>query len=350
MSAESSSARPMRFDVTKHVSDGGGGSISGALQLASILISVGILLGFIASYVSQWFFLVVIFPLLMGFGLGLVGAITIKHYKIRRPIVCGAAGFVAGCFCLLTMHYSDYRRLESALADQPEAVLEIARNIEQLEAKMSELPPEIREVIGELRKNPEMLRVFKIRNLWDFMKYQAENGVTLSSKRGQDINLGYTGSFIYWGVECLLVAGVCWAMMNMEASKPFCADCNRWKVEKPLLVSTLGPKEITDAVNAGDLRALESALTSSDANQKPSVYTKMLVHVCDACDPPATFEIKVVKVTVNAKNEHSNSDQTLMTYPGEALVPLQELTERVTAPPAAVVEATEVAESESEPA
>jgi len=331
----------MRFDVTKHVSDGGGGSLAGTLQLVSILTSVGILLGFIASYVSQWFFLVVIFPLLIGFGLGLVGALTIKRYKIRRPILCGAAGFVAGCFCLLTMHYCDYRRLENSLAEQPEAVLEIARNIEKLEAQRDQLAPEVQEVIQELRRNPEALRVFRIRNLWDFMNYQAENGVTLSTKRGQDINLGYTGSFIYWGVECLLVAGVCWAMMNMEASKPFCSECNQWKVEKPLLVSSLGPKEITAAVKDGDLIALESALTNTTAAVNQSVYTKVLVHVCDGCDPPGAFEIKVIKVTVNAKNEHSNSDQALMTYPGEALVPLQELTERVTNPPESIVEATE---------
>lgn len=338
MSMDSPAARPMRFEVTKHVSDGGGGSFSGALQLASILISVGILLGFIASYVSQWFFLVLIFPLLMGFALGMVGGLTIKHYKIRKPLLCGTAGFLAGCFCLLTMHYCDYRRLENALADTPEAILDVARNIEKLEAQIDRIPPDVRELIQELRKHPQDLRVFRIRNLWDFMDYQAENGVTLSSKGGRDTNLGYIGSFIYWGFECLLVAGVCWAIMNLTASVPFCADCNQWKVEKPLLVSSNRPKEITDAVTDGDLTALEAALTRNDGTQKQSVYTKLMVRVCDGCESPANFEIGVVKVTVNAKNEHSYSNQTLMTYPGEALVPLQELTERVTTPPAPVDE------------
>ncbi len=343
MSTDAPVPMPSRFDVMPHKPDGGGGSFAGALQLTAILGSVGILLGLAVSFLSQWIYLILLFPLGMGFLLGLVGAKTIERYKIRKPLICGIAGFAAGCFCFLAMHYLDYRRFESHLSEVPEEIRAIAQNIDRLEAQgfpaakiegeaedeqakqtRQAVEQEIRDVITQLRAAPDQLAALQVNSFWDFMDLQAKEGVTLSraGHGGNGINLGYVGSFIYWCGEALIVAVMALAIMMTSASQPFCRQCDCWKREIPLIGSPVDPHVVAESVQQGDLAALEQTLTTNaPQTNKPQLFTKISAAICANCESASPVEVKVVKVKTNSKGETSDSTVAHISYPGEALEP-----------------------------
>jgi hypothetical protein len=313
-----------RFDVLPHVADGGC-SIGSLIKLTIILCGVGIMLGMAVSFIGRFLYLIVLFPLGMGAVVGAVGAWAIKKYKIRKPYLCGITGLLAGCFTFLAMHYGDYEHLEGKLAEAkvPEEVRQIARHIDEFKAKGEQVPEEIRELIRELEARPDDLAVLRIGSFWDFMDYQATQGVTLSkvgAGGGKGVNLGYTGSFIYWGVESLLLAGVALSIMYGAASLPFCLSCESWKDEQVLGNTATNASGVGAAVQEGDLAKVSDSLTvSSDQTAKVSAF------VCPNCGTAEPIEVKVTKISVNKKGEKSESQVAMVTYPGESLSELQSL-------------------------
>ena len=334
MSTDSSILLPSRFDVTPHRSDGGGASLAGILQLISILCSVGILLGLIVGFISQWLYLIVIFPIFMGLAVGWVGEKTIERYKIRKPWACGFAGFAAGCLCCLTMHYTGYQRFESSMDEVPPEVREIARHIDEVAAAGDQVPQEVRDLVKQLRADPKALAALQVNGFWDYMKLQAKEGVTITEvgKGGNGLNLGYEGSFIYWGVEALILAAVAFGLMRNAAARPFCVDCQLWKTETPLIETTCPPKPIVDAVRSGDLAALEQVLTKLDPKKcKVGQSTRISTCVCTSCETDQTVEVKVSKVVVS--NGHPTESKLVqICYPGESLEALRALAMRVMNP------------------
>jgi hypothetical protein len=333
MSDDTTDPSPSQFEVKAYVPDGGGGSLGGTLQLVSILSSIGTVIGLAVSFMSQWFYLIVVFPMIMGALVGLVGAMTIKRYRIRRPFLCGLAGFVAGCFCFLAMHYCNHLRFERRLSDVPVAVREIARSFDQLITEVDRLPDDVRQIVTQLRAAPETLRALRVSSFLDFMNLQAETGVTIAGRGGRanGTNLGYAGSIIYWIAESLFLAVVATAIMTSAAATPYCAQCHSWKVESPTLInSSINPDLISNKLLSGDLAAFEQFLMETDPVYRvKGQYTKVKTHACPLCQSDAPFEVAVIKVKTNSKNgEEGESNLGLITFPGEALFPFMEIVSR----------------------
>ena len=334
MSANDPVPSRLQFEVTPYVPDGGGGSLAAALQLISILCSVGILLGIAVSFIGQFFYLVLFFPILMGLAVGWFGAKTIARYKVRKERTCAVAGFAAGCLCFLTVHYTDYLRFEGQMEQVPEDIRQIARNIDALSAAGDKVPQEIRDVITKFRADPEALKHCRVNGFLSFMDLEARNGVTLTSTHGggKGNNLGYYGSIIYWIVEGILLAAVAAAIMRTQASKPFCADCVCWKHEAVLLETPVLSDQILPSVKQGDLASLEHVLQNPGiAKVKRGVFTRISTCVCPECDAIASFEVKVDRVTINNKQKNATRAAQI-TYPVEALEPLKSIASRLTFP------------------
>lgn len=324
---------PQRFDVVPYTSDGGA-TLAGLLQLASILCSVGILLGLIIGFVSQWIYLIVIFPLLMGALVGWVGKKTIERYKIRRPMTCAIAGFAAGCLCFLTMHYCEYLIFESHLDSVPVEVRNIARHFDQAAAEGQNADEWSRDVIKRLRDDPKMLETLQVDGFPDYMELQARHGVTISEvgKGGNGLNLGYVGSYIYWCVEAVLLALIALGIMKQAAGLPFCVDCHSWKTDSPLIEVACTSKDIEAAVRQGDLAELERTITAPDPKKiKAGQSTKILTCVCANCESPQTMEVKVSRVSI-VNGQKAEGVALMVSYPIEALDPLHEMVARITNP------------------
>ncbi|MGH7174448.1 MAG: hypothetical protein ACRELG_29630, partial [Gemmataceae bacterium] len=113
---EAPSPPPPRFQTQPYVPDGNFPPLGLALTLGGGLMAA-VLVGFLASVIGQWFYLVVLFPLLIGLALGGVGMAFIKIGKLRSPLLAGVAAGLSGIMAMGTMHYVNYQRFLDAVAE-----------------------------------------------------------------------------------------------------------------------------------------------------------------------------------------------------------------------------------------
>src|SRR5688500_6072686 len=103
-SAATPSPLPPPYTVKPYKPDGGT-TMPGLMMLIGAIVVTGAILGFIAHFVAQAFYLILIFPVLIGFGLGDVGMRMVRAGRVRNPIIGGIAGFLGGTLAMFMMHY-----------------------------------------------------------------------------------------------------------------------------------------------------------------------------------------------------------------------------------------------------
>jgi hypothetical protein len=310
----------LRFETTPYRSDGGFG-MAGSGILIGLSMAAAVALGWLVTIIEQWVYLILIFPLLIGAIVGVVGMIGIKLGKVRSPALGGLAGFLAGCVAMLSMHYFDYLAFRAEVdRDFPpdkRAVIEAMRP-EQVRA----LPREIQEEVVEDQ------RALRVKSFLAYMDYQATNGVTIQrvghgGANDRGMNLGYIGSFIYWGIEVLIVAVVAFVIMMGAAAVPFCRECMAWKQERKLGTlafrpGDVGAAQLVAALGAGEVTRL--------IDYKPSPADGPLhlsAAVCPKCGDQGTVDVKLTHKYKTAKNEERAQQLLHVTYPGEALRALE---------------------------
>src|SRR3954447_23944719 len=165
MSTNSIPAAPTQSNfATMPYKPDGGYTVGGTLMLIAALAGVGAVLGYIAHIISQWIYLILVFPALIGLGIGLVGTRMVTTGRIRNPWLGGLAGFGAGIFAMLVMHYCDYETLRSALAGASPALRELAKiPPEQLPR---DRPPEV--TPDQWLHLQQVLPLLRIQSLRDF--------------------------------------------------------------------------------------------------------------------------------------------------------------------------------------
>jgi hypothetical protein len=271
-----------RFDVKPYRPDyfwdwQGLGLILGFLMLG------GLALGFAASVIEQWLWLVLLFPICIGGALGLIGSYAIKIGEVRHPIISGVAGFLGGCSAMFAMHYFDYQGFLSEL-----------KNL-TLEER-AQLPP------------------LQNAGFWDYMDLMAQEGVTITSTHnvnGQGgINLAEIG----------IAAATAFIIMRKKASQPFCSLCNTWKQTRFLAKPDIARVTLLQAIKSGNVGLL--------AVQEPSPTAGSLkVHLstCKQCGTATSVEVKIEEISKNSKGQESVQEVAHVSYPGEALRVLESL-------------------------
>jgi hypothetical protein len=170
--------------VTEPYRPDGNAPFLGTLLTFAGLTGAGALVGTLAGFVHQWFYLVFLFPVVMGFAVGAAGMGLVKAFKLRNSLLAGLAAVLGGVTAETAMHYVDYQRY----LGQWEERLPGTRG--EFAAKGFGLP--------------------------QFIDFRAREGVALGSLRpgGKEMNLGYHGSYVFWGLEALLIAGVALLMQR----------------------------------------------------------------------------------------------------------------------------------------
>jgi len=295
-----------RFHPEEYKADGGF-SVFGLPILLLVLCAAGAALGWLASFIGQWFYLIVLFPVAIGIGLVIVGIFVGHMTKMRSPGVAVVLGLVSSGVAVPAMHFFDYQRFLGERA----TVLELAPVLENLPAGARDA------------KSAEALQVLKeVRDVDSFPQYlnmEATRGITISRGKA-GFNLGYIGTWIYWCVELVVVAGMTMLGLVAGAASPFCSSCNSWKDNREL--GTLQKKgvDIAAFVKNGEIERLQE--------QSPAKAGGDLVlsaAVCPNCKGQSSIVLKLEEVTKNAKGEEEKKEQLLLTYPGEALAELEAL-------------------------
>ena len=308
------------FDACSYKPDGGF-LIGSLFQLVGLLGLMGIVMGAIAHFIGQFFWFILLFPLLIGIIVGAAGSYFVVKFRVRNPMLCALAGFAAGVFSMLAMHYMDFRAFESSLLNsmgkEGRLVLNVARNIDSLKAKGDETPEEIRNLIKELEAEPEALKIFQIDTFAEFIDFSATQGVSIG-KVGRESNIGYVGTYIYWGIEMIIVAGIALSLMLSQSKEPYCTHCDSWKVAQ-----NYGPFKQGDEI-IEQLRQGQPCNIALDSALKKNAEAELLVkiHSCPSCQEESAADVFVQRLNVDKEGAVSETNLAKITYPEEALIPL----------------------------
>lgn len=275
-----------RFDAEPYRAEGAA-SLPSTLVLFLGLTAVAVPVGFLASFIGQWFYLVVIFALAIGALLGGAGILLVRWTKVRNPFVAGAAALAGAVAAMGAMHYATYFR--------------------DLRALDAQLPPGLRAALEAQGARFDFLH---------FMDRQARVGVIIG-KPGQKngMNLGYVGSYIYWAVEAVFAAAVAFVMLRASAAAPFCSTCSRWKERRLLArLDTPDREQATDALREGELvRLLQGAWPVAGEGLLLRAST------CPNCGSASPVDVALESHAKNAKGQKSVKELAHFTYPGDVL-------------------------------
>jgi hypothetical protein len=304
-----STATTQTYSVSKYSPDSGF-TTGGLLMFIASLAAVGALLGYAAFWAHKIFYIVLLFPALIGFAIGAVGIRMTKKGHIRNPWMGGLAGFLAGVLAMTATHYFEYDEFRSEIKKLPPGLHELAA-----------APPEERQLAlatikdGEDRARlEETISFMQIKSLPQFMDFKAKEGVSIKGKgRGDGMNLGYTGSWIYWGLETLIVAGITFVMVFDSTSQPYCRKCQRWKTPRVLGHLRGQPAETTAFLQQGNLSPIAAKQSGDDPRN-----LRVTVACCDTCVGQTPVDVKLEAITVTKEGEQAKT-LTHLTYPPDAL-------------------------------
>src|SRR5690606_38747111 len=109
------------------------------------------------------------------------------------------------------------------------------------------------------------------------------------------MNLGYTGSWVYWILEAFVVAFVALGISRGAATQPFCTNCHSWKTS-----ANIGGMDFTDEAAAGFLTGDLGALRT--ANPRPEAGPLVVsVSLCPHCQADSTVDVKMSRMTYDKK-------------------------------------------------
>ena len=251
----------------------------------------------------------------------------VKAGRVRNPLVGGLAGFLGGALAMFMMHQFDQQKFrKEAMNAEPEFAQLINMSSAERQEVLAEVddPVERQDLARALRATDSVL---------GYLDLQAHYGVTIGKPgRGNDkgINLGYYGSYVYWIVELLIVAGVTYGMVYGATKEPYCVDCDQWKNPKVLGFFGAEPALASAAVESGDLSKIRQT------NPTPEITNvRLTAHACDGCVDKGEADLKLELLTTDKEGKLQTKTLSHVTYPASALPHLVTLFQQSPPPPAA---------------
>jgi hypothetical protein len=261
-----------RFVPLPYRAEGGVNLVRLPLFLAGVAL-IAVILGALASALGQVCYLILIYPLALGFVLAVLAAYLGQLCQVRAPLVAGLAGMVGGLMVVLSMHVFDCQRLRDAPA-----------------------------------------------GLFDYLDAMARNGLTITGGDSGGFNLGYVGTYLYWAIEGLIVAAIAAFGAANGARAPFCSGCRRWKEERFLGTLADGGAEQQKQLHRGDLGTMVC--------WRPTPASGELVltaSVCPRCAKEGPIDLRIERNPRGRREPASRNLPIHLTYPGEALPVLEHL-------------------------
>jgi hypothetical protein len=178
----------------------GGGAIGGITQLISLFV-----------------YLVILFPIMMGFAGGVVMIGAVRQGKVRNPAIATLFGALTGIILYGSMNATGYWQFKQSAAQQITA--ELGQSGGKADALIDEF---LQEKTGD-------------RGFIGYVKHNAQEGVSIGRVGRQGSNLGETGTWIYWLIEFAIIDIMIAIMAYGAANAPFCESCRQWYKHKERL-------------------------------------------------------------------------------------------------------------------
>jgi len=181
-----------------------------------IIVPGGILIGFVASIVSNLFYIIFLFPL----GMGLIGALILNaamtNLRIRGYVTGISLGILMAVIIYGAFHYTDYLTFRFMVASAMD---------QELVKETGKSEPEVADVFVDYALSQETGHT----GLIGYFLYQAKTGVSIGRwYSDQEVNLGPIFTWLYWLVELSIIGFMTVAMVKPTSNKPFCEHCYNW--------------------------------------------------------------------------------------------------------------------------
>lgn len=286
------------MEIPRPYSSDGGFTLSGMMLTIAVGALSALAMGLLAGYIAQYFYFVLLFPLIIGAAVGSSQVAVIERTKIRNPMVCGFAGLIAGAIAVTSMHYVEYSRFQADMI-QTEAQLAESETL-MLDMEDEFYRAAYAEELAAYESDPSRVAAKNVHSFIAYVDWAAHQGVELGSSRGtgSSTNLGYTGTYIYWIFESLIVACVCVLMTYTRAGKPYCTGCDSWMQETELVSLGCDAKAASKAIASGDLHRLPTMFA---ANKETSI----VLFSCNSCKESDAV-VQPFAITYNNGNRHKS--------------------------------------------
>ncbi|NKB17767.1 MAG: hypothetical protein HC770_06250 [Pseudanabaena sp. CRU_2_10] len=171
----------------------------------------GLAIGGVTALVSRLFYLIVLFPLLMGAGGGFLQAYAVNRGKVRNPMIAGAFAILTGFVIYGTLSIGYYVAFRQ----------EVAKELKQSTGESDDT--KINKIIDE--------NVLQIKTgstgFLGFLKFSAQQGVGIT-RGSSKIELKNEWAWGYWAIELAVISGITAFMAFAAAKEPFCENSDEW--------------------------------------------------------------------------------------------------------------------------
>ncbi len=184
---------------------------NGFTWLLGAAIVSGVAIGSMTQIISLAFYLVILFPALMGLGGGAAMGLAVQQGKVRNPTIAALFGALTGFILYGTMNGVGYWQFKQQIGK------EIQQELGQLDAA------DITQVENSYLKDKTGSTGFV-----GFLKHSAIEGVSIGKVGQSGVNLGETGTWVYWLIELAIIDIIITAIAYMAAKRVFCESCDQW--------------------------------------------------------------------------------------------------------------------------
>lgn len=183
---------------------------------ATVVVLAGAFVGVVTSLLSNLIYIVILFPLGMGFIGAVVLERTITILKIRKLLIGIALGVVMAVVIYGVYHFTNYQMFR--------IILSFAMD-EKLVQETGEFSPEVGFVFVDYALQEETGYTGAL----GYLLYKAEMGVSIGKIfNTNELNLGPFVTWLYWLVELCIIAWMTVRAAKNASGRPFCQNCNSW--------------------------------------------------------------------------------------------------------------------------
>jgi hypothetical protein len=179
------------------------------LLLSSVM--GGVAIGGLTHLISLLVYLILVFPWGMGFAGSTVMVAAIRQGKVRNPAIATLFGILTGLLIYGSLHGAGYWQFKQSASEQ------ITKELEGVSDNQSNniIDTFLQEKTGS-------------KSFLGYLKYKAQQGVSIGRLESTGTNLGETGTWIYWLIELAIIDITIAAIAYSTAKSPFCENGDQW--------------------------------------------------------------------------------------------------------------------------
>jgi hypothetical protein len=245
-------------------------------------LGAGAAIGALESWVSQWFSLLIVFPLAIGGVVGAFAVFQVERGNIRAPMLAALLALAGGMVGQGTVHAVDYMRFRGEFLKSLE---------ERRQAFIGENSADeaaVKEAQGlDLTKlaDDQIETETGSRGFVGYLKLAANEGTEIKKTGASSgAKVSGMGMWIMWGLEFLFAGGMALFMALGRAKKPFCEISKKWYDREDIVA--------TGSAEKADAQAVAEALTNENwsgalaalGQPNPKAASVITLERCSHCE------------------------------------------------------------------